>query len=58
MIVSSARKVTRTVGKVLDAEDRKLFSQLLVLSTTVAFLIVGGAGILGFAVRLFFWAAG
>lgn len=45
-------------GKALDREDRELVARGIVLLASAAFFVVGGAGIVGLAVRVFGLAAG
>lgn len=48
----------RSIGRVLDPEDRELLAQGLVLIGAGGGIIVAGAGILGLAWRVFGLTAG
>lgn len=52
--MKTARRVARLVGSILDAEDRKLLGQGIVISGGVVWI----AGTLGLAVRMFLFALG
>lgn len=57
-IVKTVRHAGRSLGATLDAEDRKYLGQGLVLAAGSAIIVVGGAGIIGLAIRVFEVAAG
>lgn len=57
-IVKSVRRAGRALGGVLDAEDRKILAQGIVLISGVAGIVVTAAGAVGLAWRVFWLAAG
>ena len=56
--MKGTRKVGRAAGKVLDAEDRQLLAQAIILIAGFGSVIVAAAGFIGLAIRLFGIAAG
>ncbi len=53
MIVSSVKAVGRTLGTVVDAEDRKVLGQGVILLLAAAIVVVSIAGGAGLAYQLF-----
>lgn len=53
MIVSSVRRVGNVAGKVLDADDRRVIGQGMVLIFSVAFCLLTLGFSAGLAVRVF-----
>lgn len=57
-VVKRVRRAARAAGGVLDAEDRQVLGQLLVLVGGGGTVILAAAGVLGLAWRLLHFAAG
>lgn len=57
-IVKTSRKLGRAAGKVLDPEDRQFAGQVLIIFGGVSAVIIGGAGVIGAAIRVFTLAMG
>lgn len=58
MIVSSVRAVGRVADKVLDADDRRVIGQGLVLVLAFALCVLTVAGSAGLAIKVFEYARG
>lgn len=57
-IVKSGRRVGRQVGRVVDAEDRRLLAQAVIYLGGGGVVVVAVAGAAGLAIRVFGLAAG